>query len=101
LPSSSSSALAEFDFRYNARIALGIGDGKRAALAVKGAEGTAASLNQSTNSNRRASSDDTKSEHIADMLLLVRSMIVPVLRYEISRWSEKGLLLPEHEHCTV
>ena len=31
--------LAEFDFRYNTRIALGFNDGERAALAVKGAEG--------------------------------------------------------------
>ncbi|MEX0802029.1 MAG: IS1595 family transposase [Candidatus Binatia bacterium] len=31
--------LAEFDFRYNNRIALGINDGERAALAVKGIEG--------------------------------------------------------------
>lgn len=31
--------LAEYDFRYNHRIALGIDDGERAALAVKGAEG--------------------------------------------------------------
>ena len=31
--------LAEFDFRYNNRIALGIGDGERAAIAVKGASG--------------------------------------------------------------
>ncbi|MCB1487355.1 MAG: IS1595 family transposase [Bauldia sp.] len=31
--------LAEFDFRYNNRIALGIHDGERAALAVKGAAG--------------------------------------------------------------
>jgi hypothetical protein len=31
--------LAEFDFRYNRRIALGIADGERAALAVKGAAG--------------------------------------------------------------
>jgi len=30
---------AEFDFRYNTRIALGIADGERAALAVKGAAG--------------------------------------------------------------
>lgn len=30
---------AEFDFRYNTRIALGIGDGERAALAVQGAAG--------------------------------------------------------------
>jgi transposase-like protein len=31
--------LAEFDFRYNTRIALGVVDGERAALAVKGAVG--------------------------------------------------------------
>jgi transposase-like protein len=31
--------LAEYDFRYNTRIALGINDGERAALAVKGSEG--------------------------------------------------------------
>ena len=31
--------LSEFDFRYNTRIALGVGDGERAALAVKGAAG--------------------------------------------------------------
>jgi hypothetical protein len=31
--------LAEFDFRYNNRIALGTNDGERAALAIKGAEG--------------------------------------------------------------
>jgi transposase-like protein len=31
--------LAEYDFRYNNRIALGINDGERATLAVKGAEG--------------------------------------------------------------
>ena len=31
--------LAEYDFRYNHRIALGYNDGERAALAVKGAEG--------------------------------------------------------------
>ena len=31
--------LAEYDFRYNARTALGFDDGERAALAVKGAEG--------------------------------------------------------------
>jgi ISXO2-like transposase domain len=31
--------LAEYDFRYNHRIALGFDDGERAALAVKGAEG--------------------------------------------------------------
>ncbi len=30
---------AEFDFRYNTRIALGVNDGERAALAVKGAAG--------------------------------------------------------------
>lgn len=31
--------LAEFDFRYNNRVALGVHDGERAALAVKGAAG--------------------------------------------------------------
>ena len=31
--------LAEFDFRYNTRIALGYTDGERAALAMKGIEG--------------------------------------------------------------
>lgn len=31
--------LAEFNFRYNNRIALGINDGERAALAIKGVEG--------------------------------------------------------------
>jgi transposase-like protein len=31
--------LAEFDFRYNERAALGVSDGERAALAIKGAEG--------------------------------------------------------------
>ena len=31
--------LAEFDFRYNTRTALGFSDGERAALAMKGAEG--------------------------------------------------------------
>ena len=31
--------LAEFDFRYSNRVALGIGDGERADLAVKGAAG--------------------------------------------------------------
>lgn len=31
--------LAEFDFRYNNRIALGVNDGERAALAIKGADG--------------------------------------------------------------
>lgn len=31
--------LAEYDFRYNHRIALGIDDGERAAMALKGAEG--------------------------------------------------------------
>jgi len=31
--------LAEYDFRYNTRTALGFNDGERAALAVKGAEG--------------------------------------------------------------
>lgn len=31
--------LAEYDFRYNHRVALGFGDGERAALALKGAEG--------------------------------------------------------------
>lgn len=31
--------LAEFDFRYNERAALGVDDGERAALAIKGAEG--------------------------------------------------------------
>ena len=31
--------LAEFDFRYNNRIALGVNDGERAALAMKGIEG--------------------------------------------------------------
>jgi hypothetical protein len=31
--------LAEYDFRYNTRTALGFHDGERAALAVKGAEG--------------------------------------------------------------
>ena len=31
--------LAEFDFRYNTRTALGFNDGERAALAMKGAEG--------------------------------------------------------------
>ena len=31
--------LAEYDFRYNHRIALGFDDGERAALALKGAEG--------------------------------------------------------------
>jgi hypothetical protein len=31
--------LAGFDFRYNNRIALGINDGERAALAVRGIEG--------------------------------------------------------------
>ena len=30
---------AEFDFRYNTRIALGVNDGERAALAVRGAAG--------------------------------------------------------------
>ena len=31
--------LAEFDFRYNTRTALGFNDGERAALAMKGIEG--------------------------------------------------------------
>ncbi len=31
--------LSEFDFRYNNRSKLGIGDAERAALAVRGAEG--------------------------------------------------------------
>jgi transposase-like protein len=31
--------LAEFDFRFNNRIALGVNDGERAALAIKGIEG--------------------------------------------------------------
>ena len=31
--------LAEFDFRYNHRSALGVEDGERAALAIKGADG--------------------------------------------------------------
>jgi hypothetical protein len=31
--------LAEFDFRYNNRSALGVSDGERAALAMKGIEG--------------------------------------------------------------
>jgi hypothetical protein len=31
--------LSEFDFRFNNRIALGVSDGERAALAVKGIEG--------------------------------------------------------------
>ena len=31
--------LAEFDFRYNNRTALGVTDGERAALAMKGIEG--------------------------------------------------------------
>src|SRR5438445_490342 len=31
--------LAEFDFRYNNRIALGVNDGERAVLAMKGIEG--------------------------------------------------------------
>ena len=31
--------LSEFDFRYNNRVALGVNDGERAALAVKGIEG--------------------------------------------------------------
>jgi hypothetical protein len=31
--------LAEFDFRYNNRIALGVNDGERATLAMKGIEG--------------------------------------------------------------
>lgn len=31
--------LAEYDFRYNTRTALGFNDGERAALAIKGAEG--------------------------------------------------------------
>jgi hypothetical protein len=31
--------LAEYDFRYNHRIALGFDDGERAAIALKGAEG--------------------------------------------------------------
>jgi len=31
--------LAEFDFRYNNRAALGVNDGERAALAIKGIEG--------------------------------------------------------------
>ncbi len=31
--------LAEYDFRYNHRVALGFNDGERAALAVKGAAG--------------------------------------------------------------
>ena len=31
--------LAEFDFRYSNRVALGIDDGERALLAMKGIEG--------------------------------------------------------------
>ena len=31
--------LSEFDFRYSNRVALGIGDGERADLAIKGAAG--------------------------------------------------------------
>lgn len=31
--------LAEFDFRYNHRVAMGVGDGVRALLAIRGAEG--------------------------------------------------------------
>ena len=31
--------LAEFDFRYNHRVALGFNDGDRAAMAVKNADG--------------------------------------------------------------
>ena len=30
--------LAEFDFRYSNRVALGVNDGERAALAMKGIE---------------------------------------------------------------
>jgi len=31
--------LAEFDFRYSNRVALGVNDGERAVLAMKGIEG--------------------------------------------------------------
>jgi len=39
--------LAEYDFRYNHRIALGINDGERTALAVKAAEGKRLTYHQS------------------------------------------------------
>jgi hypothetical protein len=39
--------LAEFDFRYNHRIALGFVDEIRAALAVRGAEGKRLTYHQS------------------------------------------------------
>jgi transposase-like protein len=39
--------LSEFDFRFNHRVALGFGDGERAALAVKGAAGKRLTYRQS------------------------------------------------------
>jgi len=43
--------LAEYDFRYNHRIALGCDDGERAALAVKGAEGKRLTYRQADSAN--------------------------------------------------
>ena len=39
--------LSEFDFRYSNRVALGIGDGERADLAIKGAAGKRLTYRQS------------------------------------------------------
>jgi hypothetical protein len=39
---------AEFEFRYNNRIALGVDDGERAALIVRGAEGKRLTYKQPT-----------------------------------------------------
>ena len=39
---------AEFEFRYNNRIALGVNDGERAALIVTGAEGKRLTYKQPT-----------------------------------------------------
>jgi len=47
--------LAEYDFRYSNRAALGVNDGERAALAVKGAAGKRLTLSgTSLNPNSKA-----------------------------------------------
>jgi hypothetical protein len=46
--------LAEYDFRYSNRVALGVNDGERADLAIKGAAGQRLTCRQPTSKSFRS-----------------------------------------------
>ena len=46
--------LAEFDFRYSNRVALGVNDGERAVLAMKGIEGKRLTYRPTNRKNAQA-----------------------------------------------